>query len=117
MATPTKVELGAFAQGEVPPPLVVTFTDFDSNVVDLTGFASLQTNIQEEIGNNQNPLGTGTTVLTDAVGGEVTYTWVRDDMADTGEYEAQVWVNNGTNYFASDLYTYSVYDGPGTPPA
>lgn len=114
---PTRVELGAFAAGEVPPPLEISFTDFDDAAVDLTGFSTLQMNIDEELASNQNPLGTGSIVVSDAVGGEVTYTWVRNDMIDVGEYTAQGWVNDGINYFASDLYLYSVYDGPGSPPA
>ena len=116
-STPTIVELGAFAAGEVPPALVITYTDFDDAVVDLTGFTTLKCNIKEELDGATNPLGTGSIVLTDDVGGEITYTWVRDDMIDVGEYTLQAWCDNGINYFASDLYKYSVYDGPGTPPA
>lgn len=113
---PTSVELGAFAAGEVPPPLQVTFTDFDGVAVDLSGFSNLQMNITESIDGNSNPLGTGAIVLTDAVNGVVTYTWVKNDMLDPGDYTAQAWVDDGVNYFASDLYLYTVYDGPGTPP-
>lgn len=115
MATPTKTELGAFAAGEVPPPLEITFTDIDSNVVDLTGYTNLQCNIEEELAGTAG-LGTGNIALTDAAGGEVTYTWVRADMLSPGEYTLQAWVDNGTNYYASDLYIFSVYDGPGDPP-
>lgn len=117
MAQPTKVDLGAFAAGEVPPPLQITFLDFDGAAVNLTGFADVQMNIEEEIGGNTNPLGTGTITVTDAANGIVEYTWVRNDMLDPGEYTAQAWVDDDINFFASDLYTYSVYDGPGTPPA
>lgn len=117
MAQPVTKELGAFAAGEVPPPLVVTYLDFNENPVNLVGFTNLQVNIDEELGANQNPLGTGTITLTDAANGVLEYGWVRDDMLDIGEYTTQAWVNNGVNFFASDLYTYTVYDGPGTPPA
>ncbi len=110
---PVKIELGAFAEGEVPPDLQITFRDFDKVVVNLTGFTNLQMNIEEELGAE---VGTGAIVLTDDVNGLVTYTWVRADMTTAGEYTAQAWVNNGTKYFASDLYIYSVYDGPGTQP-
>jgi hypothetical protein len=111
---PIKVELGAFAEGEVPPDLLITFRDIKKVVVDLTGFSNLQMNIEEELGDDG--FGTGTIALTDATNGLVTYTWVREDMTTVGEYTAQAWVNNGTKYFASDLYIYSVYDGPGTQP-
>ena len=112
---PIKTELAAFAEGEVPPDLQITFTDFDGNAVNLTGFANVQMNIEEEL-EGTTGFGTGTIVVTDAVNGIVTYTWVRADMTTAGEYQAQAWVNNGTKYFASDLYLYSVYDGPGTQP-
>ncbi len=114
MAQPVKTDLGAFAEGEVPPDLQITFTDFDGNAVNLTGFASIQMNIEEELAGDG--FGTGGITATDAAGGEVTYVWVRADMTTAGEYTAQAWVNNGTKYFASDLFTYSVYDGPGTQP-
>lgn len=114
MATPTKVDLGAFAQGEVPPPLEVTYTDFDNVAVDITGFA-VQTNIEEELAGGAG-LGTGTTAISDGPAGKLTYTWVKADMANTGEYTLQTWADDGTNYYASDLYTYSVYDGPGVAP-
>ncbi len=55
--------------------------------------------------------------ITDAPGGVAVYVWVRDDMLNVGEYKAQAWVEDGTKYYASDLYAYSVYDGPGDPPA
>ncbi len=116
MTQPVTSELGAFAAGEVPPPLEITFLDFDKNPVELTGFTSRQMNIEEELGVGAGTLGTGTIVITDALGGKLEYTWVRADMITVGEYTAQGWVNNGTNYYASDLYTYTVYDGPEDPP-
>lgn len=115
MATPTTTELGAFAEGEVPPALEISFTDFEDAAVDLTGFTNLQCNIEEELAGTSG-LGTGTIVVSDAPNGKVTYTWVRADMLNAGEYTVQAWVNNGVNYYASDLYTYSVYDGPGDAP-
>jgi hypothetical protein len=113
---PTEVELGAFAAGAVPPDLEITFTDFDNVAVDLTGFSNVQCNIEEDIGANQNPLGTGGIVISDIPGGKVTYSWVRNDMIDPGDYTLQAWVNNGTKYYESDLYLYTVYDGPEEPP-
>ncbi len=117
MTQPATADLGAFAAGEVPPPLEITFLDFNKNPVNLTGFAFLQMNVQEELGSEASPLGLGGVVLTDPAGGVFEYTWVRADMFTVGEYTAQGWVNNGTQFYASDLYTYTVYDGPEDPPA
>ena len=111
---PIKVELGAFAEGEVPPDLLITYRDFSKVVVNLTGFTNLQMNIEEELAGFA--FGAGAIALTDPVLGLVTYTWVKADMLTVGDYTAQAWVDNGTKFFASDLYIYSVYDGPGTPP-
>ncbi len=116
MTQPATSDLGAFAAGEVPPPLEITFLDFNKTPVILTGFTNLQMNIEEELGSQANPLGQGGVALTDAAGGKFEYTWVRDDMLTIGEYTAQGWVNNGTQFYASDLYTYTVYDGPEDPP-
>ena len=111
---PVKIELGAFAEGEVPPDLQITFRDFNKVAVNLTGFTNLQMNIEEELAGAG--FGTGTLAATDLPNGIVTYTWVKADMLTVGDYTAQAWVDNGTKFFASDLYIYSVYDGPGTPP-
>jgi hypothetical protein len=117
MAQPTVKDLGAFAAGEVPPPLVVSFQDFEKNPVNLTGFTNIAMNIEEELGVGEGTLGLGTVQVTDAPGGVFEYTWVRADMITVGEYTAQGWVDNATSFYASDLYTYTVYDGPGDPPA
>ena len=116
MVAPTKTDLGSFAEGEVPPDLRITFTDFDDVVINLAGFTNLQMNIEEELAGTTG-FGTGAYTVTDSGNGETTYVWVRGDMDTVGEYQLQGWINNGTKYFASDLYIYTVYDGPGTEPA
>lgn len=115
MAAPTRIDLGAFAAGEIPPPLEVTFTDYDGNALPLTGFTTLAMNI-EAIPVVSVTLGTGSIAVTDAANGIVEYTWVEDDMIEPSDYTAQVWVSNGLNRYASDLLIYTVYDGPGDAP-
>jgi hypothetical protein len=117
MAEATTVDLGAFSAGEVPPDLQIKFTDFDGNAVPLTGFTA-EIRIAEELG---ELVGAGVIAITDAPNGVATYEWVRDDMITVGQYLVQAWVLEGTDpdskRYASDLYTYIVYDGPGEPPA
>lgn len=96
----------------MPPDLQITFNDFDGVAVNLTGYTA-QMNIQEELG---ELVGTGVINITTPASGIAIYTWVRADMEVPGRYSAQAWVFNGTKYFASDLYMYDVYDGPGEPP-
>jgi len=115
--TVTKQELGAFAAGAIPPPFEHTFLDFDGDAVDVSLFGTLAMNI-EAIPTVTGPLGGGTIAFTtDGTDGKVTYDWSATDMADPSDYEAQMWVSNGTDQkYESDLLTYRVYDGPGSAP-
>lgn len=113
---PTKVELGAFAHGSVPPDLVITYTDFDGNAVDLGSFGSVWIEIQEDINANTLTLGQGSISISTPAEGKVTYQWHRNDMWDVGDYTAIVWVSDGNKYYDSDLYLYTVYDAPGEQP-
>jgi hypothetical protein len=113
---PVEIELGAFAQGEVPPDLEVAFKDSDGVEVNLTGFTP-HIRIAEELNKGAANLGTGAITIPTPADGKAVYVWVRDDMANVGQYQAQAWVTDGTKYYASDLYNYTVYDGPGDPPA
>jgi hypothetical protein len=115
--TPVKQELGAFAEGAIPPPFEHTFLDFDGNPVDISAFGTLQMNI-EAIPVVTGPLGGGSIGFTgDGTDGKVTYNWSTTDMAEGSDYSAQMWVSNGaTQKYESDLLTYRVYDGPGSAP-
>ena len=116
MAVPVKIDLGAFAAGEIPPVLSHTFTDFNGAVVDLSSFSTLAMNI-ESIPQVTGPLGTGTIDFeTDGSDGVVLYIWTANDMAEDSSYTAQMWVSSGLNAYASDLILYTVYDGPGVAP-
>ena len=115
--TPVKQELGAFAEGAIPPPFEHTFLDFDGVFVDISSFGTLAMNI-EAIPPVTGPLGGGTIgFTTDGTDGKVTYNWSATDMAEASDYEAQMWVSNGaTQKYESDLLTYRVYNGPGSAP-
>jgi hypothetical protein len=116
MAVPVKIDLGAFAAGEIPPVLSHTFRDFDGVVVDLQTFSTLSMNI-EAIPTVTGPLGDGVIQFdTDGSDGIVTYNWTADDMAEPSSYTAQMWASSGVNAYASDLILYTVYDGPGDAP-
>lgn len=116
--TPTKVEIGAFAAGEIPPPITHTFTNLLGQPIDISPFTIRQMNIvgvpDPGIVLGQNPVN----FLTDGTDGTVVYQWHPNDMAVPGDYEAQIWVYLSTSpyRFASDLILYTVYDGPGEAP-
>jgi hypothetical protein len=115
--TPVKQELGAFAEGAIPPPFEHTFLDFDGVVVDISSFGTLAMNI-EAIPTVAATLGAGSIGFTnDGTDGKVTYNWSATDMLEASDYEGQMWVSNGsTQKYESDLLTYRVYDGPGSAP-
>lgn len=108
--------LGAFAAGSVPPSLEHTFKDADGGAVDLSG-GTLAVLIEATAGVTAT-LGTGTLSFkdTDPTLGTVIYNWGADDMRDPGYYRLQLWVTIGSSKLDSDVFTYVVYDGPGTPP-
>jgi hypothetical protein len=115
--TPTKQELGAFAEGAIPPPFEHTYKDFDGIAVDISAFAVHTMNI-EATPSVAGTLGAGTIgFTTDGTDGKVTYNWAVGDMLYGADYEAQMWVSNGaTQKYESDLLTYRVYNGPGSAP-
>lgn len=115
MASPTKVDLGAFALGELPYPIKHFFQNATGQAYDITGwtpFVSFE-------GDGIN-LGAGTVTVTDGSNGEVTYNWTVDDFLTEGPVRMLFWVQNTpttpTVRLASYLFTYTVYDGPGTTP-
>lgn len=107
-----KIELGAFAAGEIPPPIQHTYRDFDAQPVDLDGFSTLAFNV-EATPTVEGPIGDGAIArVLPYSSGKVDYTWSATDMAEPATYTAQMWVSDGVNRFASDLFIYVVYDGP-----
>lgn len=117
--TPVRKELGAFAEGAIPPPFEHQYTDFDGLPVDLsTGSWTMYMNI-ESIPVTTGPLGIGAIDFdSDGSDGKVVYNWSATDMAEGADYTAQMWVRNGsgTQKYESDLLLYRVYDGPGDAP-
>ncbi len=115
MAIP-KIKLGNFAQGEVPPPIEHQFLDFDGNAVDIST-GTITFNLVR-IPAGLLALGTGAKgLVTDGTDGKANYTWVTNDMNEAGFFQGQMWAAKGTNRYASDVFEYNVYDGPGTAPA
>jgi hypothetical protein len=105
-------KLGDYTAGEIPEPLVVTFTDAAGDAIDLTGYTARW--VYQPVG------GTAVTrnaVVTTPASGVTTHTWVAADLEDEGTYNAQMWVGNLTNRYASETFQYRVNDGPGPVPA
>lgn len=109
-------DLGVFAAGEVPFPLLHTYKDANGVEIDITGWTPT---VQFEVTEGSiTGVGTGAVAIEDGPNGQVSYTWVHADMAEACKVSLIIWVEDGTNQLASDKFKYAVYDGPGdTPPA
>lgn len=118
MASPKKINLGVYAAGEIPASLVHVFKDNDKVPIPITGWTLKGFRIT---GPDGSTAGLGDYSITDAPNGEVTYTWVNDDMQVAGKFSGVMWIQNAvsnpTIRLASDLFMWEVYDAPGnTPP-
>lgn len=107
-------DLGVFTAGEKPAPLRYTFTDYDGNVIDLSGYTVRFVWSAAGAG----VVGTtGNGTLADAANGVVEYTWSGAEFATPGPYVGQFWVGNLTNRWASIKIKWTVQAGTGAVPA
>ena len=91
--------LGAYREGIVPPPIVVTFEDVNGNPIDLTRFTA-----RLEYRHCGDAIVKRMAVINaDQVAnrGQVRYTWVAADFTAVGAHQGELWVGNGSNRYAS----------------
>jgi len=93
------VTIGPYVSTEIPEPLSYTYLDSDGVAIDLTGFTAT---FHLKIGDAEavDLLAT----VTDPTGGTVTHTWLVDELT-AGALRAEFFVDNGTNRYASELFT------------
>lgn len=110
-----KIDLGTFAAGEIPPPILHTYRDFQRQPIPMSGWTILGFFVE-------GPVEAGGTMgWVDAAQGQVKYEWVEADMQTAGRFRGLMWVQNLTTdptmRLASDQFEWTVVDGPGpTPP-
>lgn len=92
------INLGIIVQGEIPDPLIHTFTDESGAPVNLTGYTA-QWSQQAA----RNAVITLTPTVSDAGTGQVTVTWNNLAFGTPGHYVADLWVYNGSNQFAAQF--------------
>lgn len=95
--------LGPYTTGEIPEPLVVTFTDDEDVAINISAYTA-----KFVIKAPGTAAVTKDAVVTDGTAGEATYTWVEDDLETPGATTAELWVGNGTNRFASERFVFVV---------
>lgn len=106
--------IGPYTTGEIPPPLTVTFTDSDGDPIDLDGYQARW--VTRARGSDTEA--TAVAVVDpdqQANTGQVTYTWVVGDLDTEGVYRGEMWVGNGTNRYASELFEFDVRAAIATP--
>lgn len=81
------LDLGVYAQGEIPLPFTHIYKNSRGQRVDLTDWTSLGF---KTVGT----VLTGVVTISDATSGEVTYTWVENDTALTGSFMGRIWVES-----------------------
>lgn len=91
-------DLGEFVVGEKPAPLVYQFLDASGAPINLTAGYTAAFYVKEAWGAEQHLAA----VITDAANGKVTRTWDGTEFVGPGSYNAEFWVGNGTNRFASE---------------
>lgn len=115
MGRPTTIDLGVFAQGELPYPIQHTYYQADGvTPIDLSTSGGWTPTVKAT-GPSTGPYGQGAVALAgDGSGGQVNYVFDAADFADIGKHQLVVWVTDGTQSLASDLFLWEVYDAPGT---
>ena len=104
--------IGPYTKGEVPRPLDITFKDELDVVLDLTGFASVEFEI-EAVDQTVAGLGAGTsTIESPETAGVTRYVWDPADLTTAGLYRGQMWVQAALplTRYASEVFEWFVED-------
>jgi hypothetical protein len=95
VSTP-KVDIGPFVVGERPAPLVYQFRDSNNAALNIAGYTAKFAYKEYD-----GPSTTKNATVSSGANGEVTYAWDGTEFAGPGHYQAELWVGNLTQKFAS----------------
>jgi hypothetical protein len=109
------VIIGPFVVGEKPAPLEYQFLDSGGQGMNLGAYTARFSCIER--GGNTVTVDVANAVVTDAATGRVTYTWTGAEFPTPGRYEAELWVGNTTQRFASVLLLFTVRAAVASVPA
>lgn len=102
------LDLGTFTEGEIPPPLVITFEDEAGAALDLSAFETGRFERQRFGGLALEASAAISTATSGATKGQATYVWATGDMV-AGTWLGEMWaIDTTTNRFASRKLTWFV---------
>jgi hypothetical protein len=121
MSEPGAVTIGPYRQGEIPPPIVVTYKGADQQPLDFSVGGSWNGRwIYRRHANGGNQTfassdpaaairdATVSSASSGPTKGQATYPWVEADFDTPGDYEGEMWVGNSVNRLSSIHYVWRV---------
>lgn len=108
--------IGSYVKGEIPLPLVISITDNNDAVLDLTGFTAVFEIVRIDDGTDPGNLGDGTASIPTPLGGVTQYVWNANDFLTEGAFRGVMWVGDGTNRYSSEFFEWFVRDSTTTVP-
>lgn len=105
------LEIGNYANGEIPDPLQYLFLDWQGSPIDLsTGTVEFHIERTDESGTVEYQGAGSASFETDGTDGKVVYVWTAADFL-PGSYRGQFWVTKSPNVFASQRIRWFSYEG------
>jgi len=112
----TQQLIGPYVVDELPAPLQITFKDFQSNIIDLTGFTATFDIIRLD-GTTPTGIGAGIATIPSPASGLTQYAWALIDFQSAGMYRGVMWVRDGSQRYASEFFEWFVRDSQTTAPS
>lgn len=117
MANLRQINLGVFPAGEIPAPIIHTYSDSMGVPIDISSWELLGLYIEHD-GEDIGPL--DIEFATDGTNGAVLYRWTAEQFREPGKYRAIFWIQDlavdPIQRLGSDLIVYEVKDAPGETP-
>lgn len=106
---------GPFTVGEIPYPLTYQFLDSAGAAIDITGWDAVLQWGEVFAGGYQNQQ-EAAAIISDGPQGKATYIWDGTEFTTPGKYAGQMWVSDGTQILASEVFEWSTCLGVDTVP-
>lgn len=106
MSDETKQLIGPYTLGEIPESLQITMLGGDGSALNLTGYTG--TFRIKNIDTGTVVTGSGSASIPTPASGITQYDWAAADLNTVGTFHAQMWADDGSQRFASEVFIYCV---------